>query len=151
MLQVRGGQGSEQRRQRAPHLAEVLQKPSVKRFSTTSCNGLRTPREGIRLSELAGLRCSDVGRWQREITVRGKGGKDRIVKIGHQATRSLDRYHPRPLPARPGLAAPAVARSRQPGTAGRLRHLPDDHPAAADNADSRSTPTGSGTTSATPG
>ena len=29
---------------------------------------------------------------QREITVRGKGGKDRIVKIGHQAARSLDRY-----------------------------------------------------------
>ena len=47
---------------------------------------------GIRLSELAGLRCSDAGLWQREITVRGKGGKDRIVKIGHQAARSLDRY-----------------------------------------------------------
>jgi hypothetical protein len=45
MLQVRGGQGSEQRRKRAPYLAEVLQKPSVKRFSTMSCNGLRTPRE----------------------------------------------------------------------------------------------------------
>jgi len=47
---------------------------------------------GIRLSELAGLRCSDVDLWQREITVRGKGGKDRIVKIGHQAARTLDRY-----------------------------------------------------------
>jgi site-specific recombinase XerD len=47
---------------------------------------------GIRLSELAGLRGSDVDLWQREITVRGKGGKDRIVKIGHQAARSLDRY-----------------------------------------------------------
>jgi len=47
MLQVRGGQGSEQRRQRAPHLAEVLQKLSVKRFSTTSCNGSRTPREEV--------------------------------------------------------------------------------------------------------
>src|ERR1019366_6735807 len=45
MLQVRGGQGSEQRRQRAPHLAEVLQKLSVKRFTATSCNGLRTPGE----------------------------------------------------------------------------------------------------------
>ena len=30
--------------------------------------------------------------WQREITVRGKGGKDRIVRIGHHAARSLDRY-----------------------------------------------------------
>ena len=28
--------------------------------------------------------------------MRGKGGKDRIVRIGHQAARSLDRY----LPAR---------------------------------------------------
>jgi integrase/recombinase XerD len=47
---------------------------------------------GIRLSELAGLRCGDVDLWQRELTVRGKGGKDRIVKIGHHAVRSLDRY-----------------------------------------------------------
>jgi len=54
---------------------------------------------GIRLSELAGLqydpgdpRSSDIDLSQREITVRGKGGKDRIVKIGHQAARSLDRY-----------------------------------------------------------
>ena len=54
---------------------------------------------GIRLSELAGLRYdpgdprrSDIDLWQRELTVRAKGGKDRIVKIGHQAARSLDRY-----------------------------------------------------------
>jgi len=47
---------------------------------------------GIRLSELAGLRCGDLDLWQREITVRGKGGKDRIVRIGHQAARRLDRY-----------------------------------------------------------
>jgi site-specific recombinase XerD len=47
---------------------------------------------GFRLSELAALRCGDVDLWQRELTVRGKGGKDRIVKIGHQAARSLDRY-----------------------------------------------------------
>jgi integrase len=47
---------------------------------------------GIRLSELAGLRCGDVDLWRREIIVRGKGGKDRIVKIGHQGALSLDRY-----------------------------------------------------------
>ena len=34
-------------------------------------------------------RCSDIDLWQREITVRGKGVKDRI---GHPAGRSLDRY-----------------------------------------------------------
>ena len=54
---------------------------------------------GIRLSELAGIRHdpgdaqrSDVDLWQREITVRGKGGKPRIVKISYDAARSLDRY-----------------------------------------------------------
>ena len=53
----------------------------------------------IRLAELAGLRYdpgdprhSDIDLWQREITVRGKGGKPRIVRIGHRASRSLDRY-----------------------------------------------------------
>jgi integrase/recombinase XerD len=54
---------------------------------------------GVRLSELAGLRYdpgdprhSDIELWQREITVRGKGSKAWIVRIGHQAARSLDRY-----------------------------------------------------------
>src|SRR5580700_5239805 len=57
---------------------------------------------GIRLAELAGLRydpgdprCSDGDLWRREITVRGKAGKDRIVRIvriGHLAAWSLDRY-----------------------------------------------------------
>src|SRR5271170_2792200 len=47
---------------------------------------------GIRLSELSGLRCTDVDLWQREITIRGKGGKGRVVKIGHQTARNLDRY-----------------------------------------------------------
>ena len=50
---------------------------------------------GIRLSELAGIRYdrddarrSDIDLWQREITVRGKGGKTRIVKIGNDAARA---------------------------------------------------------------
>ena len=54
---------------------------------------------GIRLSELAGIRCDpgdpqhgDVDRWQREISVRGKGRKTRVVKISHDAARALDRY-----------------------------------------------------------
>jgi site-specific recombinase XerD len=54
---------------------------------------------GMRLSELAGIRyvpddqsCSDVDLCYREITVRGKGGKTRVVKIGYDAARSLDRY-----------------------------------------------------------
>ena len=54
---------------------------------------------GVRLSELAGIvydvedtQSSDVDLWQREITVRGKSGKARIVRISHQAAVSLDRY-----------------------------------------------------------
>jgi integrase len=54
---------------------------------------------GIRLSELAGIRYdpedplrSDVDLERREITVRGKGGRARIVRIGHETARSLDRY-----------------------------------------------------------
>ena len=54
---------------------------------------------GIRLSELAGIRYdpvdaerSDLDLWQREITVRGKDGKQRIVKISYPCARTLDRY-----------------------------------------------------------
>ena len=54
---------------------------------------------GIRAGELAGIRYdpgdprrSDLDLMQREITVRGKGGRQRIVRIGHQAARALDRY-----------------------------------------------------------
>jgi integrase/recombinase XerD len=54
---------------------------------------------GIRLSELAGIRYdpddprrSDIDLWQREITVCGKGGETRTVKISYGAARSLDRY-----------------------------------------------------------
>ena len=71
------------------------------------------PRGGRPAGLRTGLWCSDVDLWQREITIRGK---DRIVRIGHQAARSLDRYL-RPPPARTGLAAAAVARSREPLTA----------------------------------
>jgi site-specific recombinase XerC len=90
---------------------------------------------GIRLSELAGLRYdpgdprrSDIDLWQREITVRGKGGKPRIVRIGHQAARKPGPVPPRPLPPSAGVAAAAVARREQPGAADRRRHLPDDRP-----------------------
>ena len=44
-LQPGLGQGSEQRRQHAPLLAEVLQKLSVKRFIPASRHRPRTPRE----------------------------------------------------------------------------------------------------------
>jgi integrase/recombinase XerD len=54
---------------------------------------------GIRLAELAGIRydpCdrgrNDLDLERREIRVRGKGGKDRTVRIDHEAARRIDRY-----------------------------------------------------------
>jgi site-specific recombinase XerD len=54
---------------------------------------------GIRAAELAGIRYdphdshrSDLDLQNREITVRGKGGRARIVRIGHDGARALDRY-----------------------------------------------------------
>jgi site-specific recombinase XerD len=54
---------------------------------------------GIRLAELAGIRYdpdnpdrSDVDLERREIHVRGKGGRDRTVRIDHEAALRLDRY-----------------------------------------------------------
>ena len=90
---------------------------------------------GIRAAELAGIRydsydpqASDVDLWQREITVRGKGGKVRVVKITHDAARALDPVYPGAGPARPGVAAPAVAGGEQPRAADLQRHLPDGCP-----------------------
>src|SRR5262249_30092516 len=54
---------------------------------------------GIRRAELAAIRYaphdtqrSDIDLWQREITVRGKADKPRIVRFGYQAAQTLDRY-----------------------------------------------------------
>jgi site-specific recombinase XerD len=54
---------------------------------------------GIRAGELAGIRYdaggprrSDLDLLRREITVRGKGGRTRVVRIGHEPARALDRY-----------------------------------------------------------
>jgi integrase/recombinase XerD len=54
---------------------------------------------GVRLSEMAGIRHdpddparSDLDLHAREIKIRGKGAKDRTVRIDHQAARALDRY-----------------------------------------------------------
>lgn len=63
---------------------------------------------GVRLAELAGILYhpgdpgrGDVDLQRREIYIRGKGGKDRIVRIDHETARRVDRYlrararHPR--------------------------------------------------------
>jgi hypothetical protein len=62
------------------------------------------PGEGRTLNAVkADLRCSDVDLWQREITFRGKGSKDRIVRIGHHTARNWSGTSaPAPGTARPG-------------------------------------------------
>ncbi len=47
---------------------------------------------GLRLSELQGLNVSDVSRAQSEITITGKGRKQRIVMIGAPARAALERW-----------------------------------------------------------
>jgi site-specific recombinase XerD len=69
---------------------------------------------GIRRSEVAGIRCdpgdpahNDLDLAGREIRVRGKAWRERIVKISYQAARSVDRYlrarAGHPLASRPEL------------------------------------------------
>ena len=62
---------------------------------------------GIRLSEMAGIRYypddhdrSDLDLDSRQIRIRGKGGKERTVRIDYEAARRVDRY----LRVRPGHA-----------------------------------------------
>jgi hypothetical protein len=88
---------------------------------------------GIPAAELAGIRYdpldprrSDLDLQSREITVRGKGGRTRIVRIGHGPDPGP--LYPGPVPARAGLAPPAVARGEQPRADDRERDLPDDCP-----------------------
>jgi integrase len=51
--------------------------------------------------------CEDLDLACREIRIRGKGGRERIVKISYQAARAVDRYlrarAKHPLAARPEL------------------------------------------------
>jgi integrase len=54
--------------------------------------GLRKPRPASGCPSWPTCGAATSTWWQREITVRGKGGKDRIVRIGHHTARSLDRY-----------------------------------------------------------
>ena len=71
---------------------------------------------GNRLSELVGIRHdpvdadrSDLDLWQREITVHGKPGKQRIVGISYPAACALDRYVRARSRHAQGLAAPVMA------------------------------------------
>jgi integrase/recombinase XerC len=60
---------------------------------------------GMRLSELHDLDLAQVAGGQSEITVNGKGGRQRIVMIGSKAQAALQAW----LAQRPGAAAPGEA------------------------------------------
>lgn len=49
---------------------------------------------GLRVSELVGLRLSSLSRDGRIVTVRGKGGKERLVPLGDAARRAIDDWLP---------------------------------------------------------
>ncbi len=47
---------------------------------------------GMRVSEVCDLRFESLDRESRLVRIRGKGGRERIVPIGREAERSLERY-----------------------------------------------------------
>ncbi|MFL6129191.1 MAG: site-specific tyrosine recombinase XerD [Mycobacteriales bacterium] len=57
---------------------------------------------GARISEAVGLAVDDLDRTSSAVTLRGKGGKERIVPVGSYALRAVDDYLVR---SRPALAA----------------------------------------------
>ncbi len=61
---------------------------------------------GLRVSELAGMRLTDLGR--SFVKVLGKGGKERVVPLGEPALDALNAYLARGRPALAGDAGDAV-------------------------------------------
>ncbi len=60
---------------------------------------------GLRISELCGLRAEDFDWAERQVRVRGKGRKERLVPVGRPALDAIDNYW-KLLPERPQGAAP---------------------------------------------
>ena len=64
---------------------------------------------GLRVSELVGLRASQVNLRQGVLRVTGKGGKERLVPLGEEAQDWLERYYAQARPALlRGVAVDAV-------------------------------------------
>jgi site-specific recombinase XerD len=85
---------------------------------------------GLRSAEAVGLDLGDVDFEQELVLVRGKGGKERAVPLGEEASYHLRRYL---RDARPGLASGAndavflSARGRRLDTSSVRRMLPHPH------------------------
>ena len=75
---------------------------------------------GLRASELVGLQRANVSRDGRIVTVRGKGGKERLVPLSEPARRALDEWKPlrEALVERHGRATASLFPSR--GVSGHL-------------------------------
>ncbi len=67
---------------------------------------------GLRVSELVGLRTTDLHLDEGYLTCVGKGSKERIVPIGDSAIGWLRQYQQRARPALLGARAPAKGRPR---------------------------------------
>jgi integrase len=90
-------------------LAEVLQKLSVKRFTATSCNGLRTPGEGMRIGEAASLDAADFDPRAGVLTVRdAKFGRTRLLPLHPTAVTAVLEYRNTIAEAFPVLATEAL-------------------------------------------
>jgi integrase/recombinase XerD len=78
---------------------------------------------GLRVSELVGLKVAAIARDQTHASVRGKGGRERIVPLSGPARAALARYLPlRPVFMRPGLA-PSACPWLFPSRTARQGHL----------------------------
>jgi site-specific recombinase XerD len=85
---------------------------------------------GLRASEAVGLDLADVDFEQESVHVRGKGGKDRVVPLGEEASYRLQRYlrEGRPKLVRGAQDALFVsARGRRLDTSTLRRLLPHPH------------------------
>jgi integrase/recombinase XerD len=71
---------------------------------------------GLRISELTGLTLTALNRRQGVVRVRGKGGKERLVPVGQEALRWVERYLEH---GRGALAADGVTPALFPSRLGR--------------------------------
>jgi integrase/recombinase XerC len=67
---------------------------------------------GVRLSELADMDVKDLDFGAREIKVRGKGSKERVVLIGQPAAQALERYIKAARPSLEQRPTPALFLNR---------------------------------------
>ena len=135
MWQVRVGRASEQRRQRAPHPRDVLQKLSAEPSGATSCHRLGTPGEGMRIGEAMRLDRGDIDWDEGLVIVRGsKSGRSRELVCHHSTLQALRSYDARreqlcPRPAAASFTARRLdARTKRPARRSALPHRPGPGP-----------------------